>query len=310
MVAPHAVLTAALLATVPVVAPGLAAAQDAPARLEVARTEFERGLALAEQQRWAEALASFERSRAAADRPSAAFNAALALQHLGRVIDARRALETCLAMPDTASDPELTRDAVAVLTTVRAAIATVTLAVTPERAELRVDGAPTGATGAARTLELDPGSHVLNAAAPGFVSEDFTLRLSPGERASRAVTLAPQLARLSVVALPADATVLIDGAVSGRGEASWEGPARRVEVRVTAEGHVASQRTVGLEAGEHARLAVSLTRAPRPVTANPWLWVGVGAGVAAVATVLVLVLVHPTAEPDAGTSGRVLSGGP
>lgn len=310
MVAPHALLTAGLLALASALVPGVAVAQVAPAQaLSAAQADFERGLALAQQQRWAEALDAFQRSRAAADRPSTAFNAALALQHLGRMLEARRALEQCLAMPEAAADPELVRDATAVLATARAAVATVTLAVAPEGAELRVDGAPSGVRGPSRTLELDPGSHALNASAPGFVPQDLTLRLSPGDRESRAITLVPAAARLSIAATPPDASVLIDGAPAGRGTAAWEGPARSLAVRVAAEGYVASERAITLEPGEHARLAVTLTREPRPLVANPWLWVGVGA-VAAIATVVAVALIHPTADPDGGTANRVLSGGP
>ncbi len=312
MVPSHALLTASLLALASAFAPRLVVAQTAtdPSVLATAQTRFEQGIALAQQQRWAEALAAFERSRATADRPSTAFNEALALQHLGRVIEARRALDQCLAMPDAVADPELVRDATAVLATVRAAIAAVTLTVAPERAELRVDGAPAGPIGPSRSLELDPGSHVLNATAPGFVSQDVTLRLSPGERASRSITLLPAAARLSVVATPSDAAVLIDGTLAGRGTASWEGPPRSLGVRITAAGHVAAERTLVLEPGEHARLAITLTRESRPVTANPWLWIGVGAGVAAVVTVVALLVIHPTADADGGTANRVFSGGP
>ncbi len=312
MVSSHPLLTVGLLALASAFAPRLAVAQTAtdPAVLAAAQAHFEQGLALARQQRWAEALAAFERSRATTDRPSTAFNAALALQHLGRVIEARRALEQCLAMPDAAADPELIRDATAVLATVRAAIATVTLSVAPERAELRVDGTPNSLLGPSRSLELDPGSHALNASAPGFVAQDLTLRLSPGDRESRSITLSPQPARLSIVAMPSGATVLIDGTLVGRGTAAWEGPPRTLGVRISAAGHATTERSVVLEPGEHSHLAITLTREARPLTANPWLWIGVGTGVAAVVTVVALLLIHPTADADGGTANRVLSGGP
>ena len=65
---------------------GLASAQEArdDARLEEARVLFERGLALTDEERWAEALEYFRRSRAISERPSGVYNAAVALYHLGR----------------------------------------------------------------------------------------------------------------------------------------------------------------------------------------------------------------------------------
>lgn len=312
MVASHPFLTAGLLVLACALAPRTAAAQGGPGPdlLAGPRAEFELGLALAAQQRWAEALAAFERSRATADRPSTAFNAALALQHLGRMVEARRALEQCLEMPAAASDPELTRAATEVLAGVRASIGSVTLTVDPALAELRVDGVAATLVGPSRVLDLDPDTHALNISAPGFVSQDLSLTLRPGARESRSVTLIPRPAHLAVVATPPDATVHVDGAASGRGMLRWEGPPGRLGVRVTAEGYRTAERAITLGPGESAQLDVALTREPRPLTSSPWLWVGVGAGVAAIATTVALVMIRVSAEPDPGTANRVLSGSP
>ena len=307
MVTSHPLLTAALLALGVALTTTAAAAQDATA---AARAAFEQGIRLASEQRWAEALAAFERSRASLDRPSTAYNAALALQHLGRMIEARRALEQCLAMPDTAEEPEFARDANEVLTAVRGAIGDLTLRASPEHAALRVDGADTGLLGPSRRVELDPGHRVLTLSARGYAPRDLSLDVALGAREEREVTLVPEPARLAVRVTPDTASVFVDGVPHGRGAASWEGPPHSLWVRVTAAGYVSSTREMTLGPGESAQLAIALTREPRPISASPWLWVGVGATVAAVVAVVAVVSIRVTADPDGGTANRVLSGGP
>jgi tetratricopeptide (TPR) repeat protein len=65
-----------------------------------ARAHFDRGVALAERQRWDEALDAFQRAASIERRPSTLFNIAHALTRLGRPRDALVALDAYLATPD------------------------------------------------------------------------------------------------------------------------------------------------------------------------------------------------------------------
>ncbi len=74
---------AALVAGVIVAAPwrpALAQGVPAAAPEALARADFDEGVRLAREQRWPDALAAFERSRARVDRPNTALNVALALE--------------------------------------------------------------------------------------------------------------------------------------------------------------------------------------------------------------------------------------
>nr|MBK7065342.1 hypothetical protein [Deltaproteobacteria bacterium] len=151
-----AVLYAGVIVLV-VAAPGRAAwAQGVPVVTPEAqaRADFDEGVRLARAQRWTDALMAFERSRARVDRPNTALNVALALRQLGRMIAARQVLRECLAMPQTAAEPDLGRDAALLLGLVVDAIATVSLAVDPPDATVRVDGESALDP---RAVELDPG---------------------------------------------------------------------------------------------------------------------------------------------------------
>lgn len=65
-----------------------AEAQSAEERA-LARDEFQRGVAAAEERRWDEAVRAFERSQAISPRPPTLFNLAGALVNAGRLVEAR-----------------------------------------------------------------------------------------------------------------------------------------------------------------------------------------------------------------------------
>lgn len=72
----------------------------APARAQTAREHFERGVAAASAERWADALAAFEASLAIEPRARTVFNVVVALDRLERGAECLAAIERLLAMPD------------------------------------------------------------------------------------------------------------------------------------------------------------------------------------------------------------------
>ena len=284
-------------------------ATPTPPALDAAREEFQRGVALSQTQRWSEAVEAFRRSRALIDRPRSAFNMALALQHLGRMREARQALHQCLAMPETGADAGLQHDAEALLAAVRAAVGTLYLAVAPPVAEARVDGERQLGDGGTRTLDIDPGRHVVSLAAEGLSTQEFILQVAPGERVVRRVDLATRPARVRVMPSVGDATVSLDDDVVGRGRSvEWTGPPGTHRLRVEAPGYVPQRRPISVGPGESAQVLIELER-ERTLTRNPWFWTGLGVGVAAAVTVVALLVVSTTDAPDGGTTSQVFQAG-
>lgn len=270
------------------------------------REAFRRGVALAQQDRWTEALEEFRRSRALADRPRTAFNVALALQRLGRYREALGPLEECLRMPSAGAEADLVDDARNLLTQVGGSLATLTLAVAPGHAEVRINDELIPGAGTLRTLAIDPGRQILDVSAPGVTPQRLEVVTRSGDRVSRRVDLAVVPARLAVTVTPPDATVSLDDEPIGHGTTAWQGSPGVHRLRVESPGYRSYRRPVSLSPGGEVRLDVALVRVGSPWYASPILWTGVGLAVAG--GVLAAVLIERTAEADGGTTGRILQG--
>lgn len=270
--------------------------------LDRARRLFEAGVALTQQSRWAEAASLFEQSRAAAQRPRTSFNLALCLQHLGRLVEAER---TLVEAQGAASDAALSRDLDTLLTAVRGALATLTLTVEPVGVAVRVDGARREGVGPTRELRLDPGRHVVDVAAEGFVPEHFELTLGTGERHVRRVALSNTVAQITVRPTPNTATVSVDDLVVGRGLSRWTGAPGAHRVRVEAQGFRPLRQAVTLTGGQSLEVVAALQRDERGGLArNPIFWTVLGLGVVA-AVVIPLVVIERVGEPDGGTTNQI-----
>lgn len=271
----------------------------------LARADFDAGVRHARAQRWAEALAAFERSRARVDQAHTALNVAVAQRELGRLRAARQTLRACLAMPQTAADATLGRDAALLMALVLDALAHVSLTVDPPDATVRVDDevAPD-----ARAVELDPGEHTVTVNAPGRVDETFTLTLRAGDRVARTVRLRALPARVAVAVTPPDASVYVNDALLGRGAVRWEGGAGPLRIRVSRADYHEVTRALLVAPGDDLTERFELTRAVRPLHRRPWFWGGVAIA-AAVVVGATTALVLSTAEGpalDGGSTGTVL----
>lgn len=165
--------------------PSFAVAQDA-ATLEHARALFEAGVEALDAGRFAEAAPLLERSLALNPRPSVAFNLAFARVGMGQPVEARRVLDRLLAGDVGPVDPDLRARAEAKRAEATSMIAHLDVLPEPVEADVRVDGAPTPSPVG---LELDPGPHVIDVTARGFLDHQRALRLPPGARRTLRVTL-------------------------------------------------------------------------------------------------------------------------
>lgn len=184
-------------------APSLCIGQ-APTAVELtatqhAREHFERGLSLAQEERWGEARHAFERAGALVQRPSVSFNLALALYRLGELVAAARALDAFEVAGG--GETSYAQGAQRLRQLIDKAVAVLLIEISPATAALKVDGEVSLQRGAARRVLLDPGVHTISIDAEAHVAQELTLPVSSGERLTRIVRL--QMEPPEVVAVQA-----------------------------------------------------------------------------------------------------------
>ncbi len=276
--------------------------------VELARANFQRGVLLAQQEHWSEALQAFTESRRHADRPRTAFNAGLALRRMGRFREARAVLRECIAMPGVTAEADLVADANALEAEVDRSLSHLRLVVAPASAEVRVSGTvfADGRDQPIRELDLDPGTWEIEVSSPGLATQHFSVGMQSGKSVQWRVDLAVVPGRIAVNVDQREATVSIDDEVVGHGTTVWQGAPGPHRVRVEADGYRTFRRPVTVVAGGDLRVEVALSSARTPWFQSPWLWGGVG--LAVIGGVVAALLIERSAAPDGGSTQQVLQG--
>lgn len=171
--------------------PTRAAAQVADSGQEQARELFEEGLALADADRWAEALSAFRRSAALVPRPSTSYNVANALYRLDRPVEALAELDQYDRMAAVRADEDAQRRSESLRELLEGAVGHVVLRVYPESAIVFIDGRPSLLVGAERDLSLNPGMHSLRLTNEGYQPHLREIRVERGGRQALSVELKP-----------------------------------------------------------------------------------------------------------------------
>jgi tetratricopeptide (TPR) repeat protein len=152
-----------------------------------AQALFRRGIELSAEDRWADALEHFRRSHARVPRPSTLFNIGVTLGRLGRFVEAIAVFDAVLAEASLAEGPRA--EALRLRAEAVASVAELTLALTPPTATLSVDGVLRPGADSPRIVPLDPGRHVLRAAAPAHDEGVLEVSVRSGEHAARSLEL-------------------------------------------------------------------------------------------------------------------------
>jgi hypothetical protein len=237
---------------------------------EDARALFQRGVALGDEGRWADALESFERSYELAPRASTQFNIASTLMRLGRAVRAREVIRTYLQRPDVRRDDGRSRPARELAELAQGQITELTIHVSPDSTSLEIDGRVSPERGTVRQLSIDAGEHVFRFEAEGFESLRREARLSPGEQTVRVA--------LTAAAPPTQAALVVDG------------PDADPERDPTSEAHDEAHDEGG------------------GVLSSPWFWIVtavlvIGGGVAAA---ILLTQTGGGGAPNGGNTGVIL----
>ncbi|WP_437725597.1 tetratricopeptide repeat protein [Sorangium sp. So ce861] len=215
----RASLVALMVAALPC---GAAHGNDQRSPIDVAREEFRRGTALAQEGRWAAALMAYERSAKLHPHPLATYNMALCERALQRNTRARRRFLQALmeAGPDV-NMQDTEAKAWEQIRAIERELGRLHLTVEPMDAVIRIDGRPleldppilggakpggASVTTVAGTMPegpgrpapaarfdvlLDPGEHVIEVSLPGFISRRRPWHVAEGEEGALSLTLAP-----------------------------------------------------------------------------------------------------------------------
>ncbi|MCB9591580.1 MAG: PEGA domain-containing protein [Sandaracinaceae bacterium] len=228
--------------------PAMARAQDAPTpeAIAEARTRYERGLELFEEERYDAALAEFDRAYAVAPSYQVLFNIGRIHALRGNAVEAVRAYVRYLAEGGPRLRARERAQVEAEIERQRARIATVRIESSLDGATVRLDGVDVGTTPLVDPLRVNSGEHVVGLGAPGYAAESRQVALAGGTEETLRFELQPE----------------------GRGVLRIESPLPGVEIRVDDRvvGTTPLDATVPVVPGPHA--VVGRRRGYREARAN------------------------------------------
>ena len=276
-----------LLLALALLAPPAARAQESPD--ESARRHFENGVKLYNDGDFDRAVREFEASYHDRAVPTVLFNLSLARKGQHDYATAKEVMEKFLREGGDAITPEQRKEAVDLLTEWRSLLAELTVLASPESAVITVDGDPMAST----SKKLNPGTHVIEITATGYLPERQQIDVAAGTSPRIEVTLkrAPTNGHLRITCEPSEyATILIDDVERGGLPFDEDLPAGAHNIEVRAAGFQPHKDAVALSVGERRSMHFSLDAeaAPESNWYKKWyFWTGlilvVGGGAVAAA---------------------------
>jgi hypothetical protein len=192
-------------------------AQPSEAELAHARERFKEGVALVEQERWAEAADIFQEVAAVKASPVVTYNLALAWSKLGKVFQAVELLRPLAR--DTSAPDDAKRGASTLLAELEPRLGSLTVRATGDTRDLElwIDGREFTASWLGRSIEVNPGSVEVRAVRGGMqiakkwaeVSEgsrtaEVTLELGQDDRLGAAPAAAAPVVKAKTVPAPTE----------------------------------------------------------------------------------------------------------
>lgn len=279
-----------------------------------AKDEYEAGKLLYGDGDYAGAVLKFQSAYDLSKDARLLWNMAAAEKSLRRYVRVQALLEQYLLEGGSLLTDADRADAQALLDTVRAFIAELTINVNEAGATVIVDGAPVGTTPLPGPVRVEMGSRQIRVHKPGFKEYSTTTNAVGGGKSTIDVKLEAEVkeGRLRVLA-EAGAAIRVDGKLVGLGQ--WEGtlPSGPHSIEVTAKGKLKYHSDSMVEDKQLTTLQVTLQAEPSPLadksSGAPWLWIGGGVLLAAGLGVGAYFLFRPEDEgpppPIEGSLGTV-----
>jgi hypothetical protein len=268
-----------------------------------ARREFVQGTDLVKSERWAEALAAFERAAAHKSHPITTYNIAQCERAMGQYTRARRSLLGALAEHDAAGGRDLPASAViearGLLAEIERILSQVDVTLRPEDAAISVDGRPLekqpnesvsmfiagvlapgpgSPPNASRfRIVMNPGTHVVTVARQGYQDVVVNRTFAPGGNTALDLQLDRLPATIHVTSNFSDAIVRVNGSDVGNPPVEVSRNAGRYHVTVARSGFVTYETDTTVRPGERAELAATLREDRPALTQRWWFWTAAGA---------------------------------
>lgn len=262
-----------------------------------------RGIAAIQERRFTEAVDLLQHAHVGAPTPHTRYYLGVALQQVGRYVQALAMFGEYLQNPGADSPPHRTDEVRRRVDEIRQAVVHLDVTLELSGAVLKVDGNIVRVIDGVVTL--DPGHHVLEVTCDGYRPWRYELNPSAGARLPLPIPLERAPGQVVVTPSVRGATVLFNGRVEGAGRVQRDVPEGPLLVEVRAPDHETFRRSLQVRAGETVSLDATLVRPPR----NRWLLpVGIAAAVVAVASAIVLPIVLTSGEdaPYPGNLGIVM----
>lgn len=252
--------------------PPVAEADPTEQKKAEARTHFERGLSLFDEEAWDAALVEFTRSRQIFPTRAATKNAAICLRRLHRFDEALDMFDALLReFPNLPpADKALVEREVSEL---RSRVGTIDIHLTEPGASVVIDGRDRGTTPTPGPLRVSVGSHVVRVFKKGFAPFEQRVDVSGAQNVPLEVKLAAltQSGTLKVTEKTGKSVdVVVDNVVVGR--TPWEGPLPLGEhaVLLRGEGKLGTQPVAAaLELGKETVLDLELVSLESEIRVEP-----------------------------------------
>lgn len=183
-------LTVCLLMLAVTTSSGYSSADEAPAKLE-ARAYYKEGVAFVREGDFVGAVEAFRRAYAVSPNYAVLFNLGQAHAALGQSVEAVHSLERFLTDGGDHIAPARRREVAAIIARERAHIARIELDVSPEGAEVFIDGRRLGLA-PIEAEDVPAGDHVIVARLAGYMPAIETFTLTGGSKREVALTLAAE----------------------------------------------------------------------------------------------------------------------
>jgi hypothetical protein len=311
--------------------PRVARADDDP---RAAREEFVRGAQLVKDADWAGALSAFEASAKLKPHPVTTYNIGACLRAMGQYTRARKAFATALEEngkgPGLDLAPGLAEETRRFVVELDRLLASLDLVITPDEAQIAVDGRPLEPASAAQSsgrstptlvagtlppgparpapkgrfrVVVDPGTHVVTLSRPGFADAVSKETLAPGSTLEKKLELDRLPAQIRVTSNHAGAQVLVNEADVGLTPVEISRPAGKYHVVVKKPGFLVFDANTNADPGQSLAVTATLREDKPALTQRWWFWTGVGVVVAG-AAVTTYALTRPDPQrPDVNGGG-------
>lgn len=281
-----------------------AAAPQAPAKKSLsesltgpAKADYDSGVGLYKQGEFGPASAKFMQAYEASNDARLLWNAAAAEKQQRHYAKARTYVRQYVQLSTDLSEKDKA-DANELVATLDRLVADVTIRVNEPGAIVTVDGAEVGESPLAKPVTLDAGSRTLKVSKPSFLPYSSSITVAGGAPQTVDVKLLPHVTdgRIAVRASEADASILLDSKVVGKGSYSGILASGSHQLGVTREGFKPYDLTFTIAENGTRSFDVTLERSKRrfPV----WAVVAGSVLVAGIATAVIVIAAQP--EPTRG----------